>query len=74
MYKLILKLAWKNSLVRAQRTLLVVIMIAVSMSLMLGLQGLYDGMIADMVDKSKRSDSGDIVIHAKNCGVQGYAK
>ncbi len=70
MYSLILKLAWKNSLVRVQRTLLVVIMIAVSMSLMLGLQGLYDGMIVDMVDKSKRSDSGNIAIYAKYYRVQ----
>jgi len=40
-------------------------MIAVSMSMMLGLQGLYDGMTYNMIDKSKRSDSGDISLYAK---------
>jgi ABC-type lipoprotein release transport system permease subunit len=40
-------------------------MIAVSMSMMLGIQGIYDGMVENMVDKNKRSDSGDISIFAK---------
>lgn len=65
MYKLILKMAWKNSFLRRSRTLLVIIMIAVSMSMMLGIQGIYDGMVKNMVDKNKRSDSGDISIFAK---------
>ena len=65
MFKLILKMAWKNSFLRLSRTLLVVLMIAVSMSMMLGLQGLYDGMAFNMLDKNKRSDSGDISIYAK---------
>jgi ABC-type lipoprotein release transport system permease subunit len=65
MYKLILKLAWKNSFLRRSRTLLVIMMIAVSMSMMLGIQGIYDGMVKNMVDKNKRSDSGDISIFAK---------
>lgn len=65
MFKLILKMAWKNSFLRISRTLLVVLMIAVSMSMMLGLQGLYDGMAFNMLDKNKRSDSGDISIYAK---------
>jgi len=66
MYKLILKMAWKNSFIRLSRTLLVIIMIAVSMSMMLGIQGIYDGMVNNMVDKNKRSDSGDISIFAKD--------
>lgn len=66
MYKLILKMAWKNSFIRLSRTLLVIIMIAVSMSMMLGIQGIYDGMVTNMVDKNKRSDSGDISIFAKD--------
>lgn len=66
MYRLIVKMAWKNSFLRPARTLLVIMMIAVSMSMMLGIQGLYDGMVANMVDKSKRSDSGDISIYAKD--------
>ena len=66
MFKLILKMAWKNSFLRASRTLLVVIMIAVSMSMMLAIEGLYDGMAFNMLDKNKRSDSGDISIYAKD--------
>jgi len=65
MFKLILKMAWKNSFLRLSRTLLVIVMIAVSMSMMLGIQGLYDGMAFNMIDKNKRSDSGDISIYAK---------
>ncbi len=70
MYKLIIKMAWKNSFLRLPRTLLVITMIAVSMSMMLGIQGLYDGMAKSMVEKSKRSDSGDISIYAKEYRVQ----
>ncbi|EDZ63592.1 FtsX-like permease family protein [Sulfurimonas gotlandica] len=65
MFKLILKMAWKNSFLRISRTLLVIIMIAVSMSMMLSIQGLYDGMAFNMLDKNKRSGSGDISIYAK---------
>lgn len=65
MFKLILKMAWKNSFLRLSRTILVVLMIAVSMSMMLGIQGLYDGMAENMLDKNKRSDSGDISLFAK---------
>ncbi|MFA7500248.1 MAG: FtsX-like permease family protein [Sulfurimonas sp.] len=65
MYKLILKLAWKNSFLRRARVLLVIIMIAVSMSMMLVLEGVYDGLVKNMVDKNKRSESGDISIFAK---------
>ena len=59
-------MAWKNSFLRLSRTLLVIMMIAVSMSMMLGLQSLYDGMAANMIDKNKRSASGDISIFAKD--------
>jgi len=65
MFKLILKMAWKNSFARPARTLVLIIMIAVSMSMMLGIEGLYDGMVLNMADKSKRSDSGEISIFAK---------
>ena len=63
MYSIIVKLAWNNAFLRLSRTLLVIIMIAVSMSMMLSLQGIYDGMVINMVDKTKRSDSGDISIY-----------
>ncbi len=66
MFRLILKMAWKNSFLRRSRTLLVITMIAVSMSMMLGIQGLYDGMTLNMLDKNKRSDSGDVSLYAKN--------
>jgi len=65
MFKLIVKMAWKNSFLRLSRTLLVIIMIAVSMSMMLGIQGLYDGMADTMIDKNRRSGSGDVSIFAK---------
>ena len=65
MYKLIIKLAFNNAFLRLSRTLLVIIMIAVSMSMMLSIQGLYDGMTLSMIDKSKRSDSGEISIYNK---------
>lgn len=70
MYKTIIKMAWKNSFLRLSRTLLVVTMIAVSMSMMVGLQGLYDGMAFNMLDKNKRSASGDISIYAKDFRVE----
>ena len=66
MYSLMFKLAFNNAFLRLSRTLLVIIMISVSMSLMIALQGLYDGMVLSMIDKTKRSDSGEISIYAKN--------
>ena len=65
MYRLILKLAFDNAFLRLSRTILVIIMIAVSMSMMLSIQGLYDGMTLSMIEKTKRSDSGEISIYAK---------
>ena len=66
MFKMILKLAWNNAFLRLSRTLLVVIMIAVSMSMMLSIQGIYDGMTLNMVNAALRSDSGEISIYNKN--------
>ena len=74
MFKLILKMAWKNSFLRVSRTLLVIVMIAVSMSMMLGIQGLYDGMAFNMLDKNKRSDSGDISIYSKEYRIDSDIK
>ena len=70
MYSLIIKMAWKNSFLRPARTLLVIVMIAVSMSMMLGIQGLYDGMAENMIDKNRRSGSGDISLYAKEYRTQ----
>lgn len=74
MYRLILKMAWKNSFLRPARTLLVITMIAVSMSMMLGLQGLYDGMVNNMIDKNRRSESGDISLYAKEYRIEKELK
>ena len=63
MYKIILKLAWNNAFLRLSRTLLVILMIAVSMSMMLSIQGIYDGMTVSMIDKTKRSDCGEISLY-----------
>ncbi len=63
MYSIIFKLAWNNAFLRLRRTLLVIVMIAVSMSMMLSLQGIYDGMAINMIDKTKRSDSGEISLY-----------
>ena len=65
MFKTILKLAYRNSFLRLSRTILVILMIAISMSMMLSLQGLYDGMTLNMIESIKRSDSGDISLYAK---------
>ena len=63
-------MAWKNSFSRLSRTLLLITMIAVSMSMMIGMQGLYDGMANNMLDKNKRSASGDISIFSKEYRVE----
>lgn len=65
MFKTILKLAYKNSFLRFSRTFLVILMIAVSMSMMLSIQGLYDGMTLNMIESIKRSDSGEVSLYAK---------
>lgn len=70
MFRLILKMAWRNSFLRLPRTLLLIVMIAVSMSMMISIQGLYDGMTVNMIDKNKRSDSGDFSIYAKDYRIQ----
>lgn len=64
MYKLIVNLAYKSAFLRLSRTLLVVIMIAVSMGMMLSIQGIYDGMTLNMIDATKRSDSGEVSLFA----------
>jgi len=65
MYKLIVKMAWKNLFTRVSRIALVVLMIAVSMAMMVSIEGLYDGMALNMIEKNKRSATGDISIFAK---------
>ena len=65
MYKTILHLAIKNALLRKTRAALLIFMIGASMSFMLSLEGLYDGMTKNMIDMNLRSESGEISIYAK---------
>lgn len=65
MYKIALDLAWKSLIRRMTRTLMVIMMIALSLSGLLFLQGLYDGMVTHMINTTIRSDSGDISLYAK---------
>ena len=58
-------LAWLSIWRRKTRSLMVIMMIALSLSGLLGLQGLYDGMISHMINTSIRSDSGEISLYHK---------
>jgi putative ABC transport system permease protein len=66
MFNIIIKLAWNNAFLRLSRTILVILMIAISMAMMLSIQGIYDGMTLNMIDKTLRSDSGEISLYHKN--------
>ncbi len=63
--KLLLKIAYFNLWRRKSRSILVISMIAVSIVGLLLIQGLYQGMIQQMVDNGLRSDSGHISIYHK---------
>lgn len=65
MVELILKLSLRNRLFNLRDTTLVVLMIAVAISMMIALAGLYDGMTHSMIESTKRSDCGDVSIYAK---------
>jgi len=65
MYKISQHLAWLSLWRRKTRSAMVVMMIALCLSGLLGLQGLYDGMISHMINTTIRSDSGEISLYAK---------
>ena len=65
MFRTILHMAYRNAFLRKSRAILLVLMIGLSMGVMVGLEGLYDGMSQHMIDKTMRSDSGDISLFAK---------
>lgn len=65
MFRTILKVAGRNAFLRRSRAILLILMIGLSMGVMVSLEGLYDGMYEHMIDKSKRSDSGEISLYAK---------
>ncbi len=65
MYKLVVKIAWA-SLSRCKiRSVLVVLMIAVSLWGVLFMEGIYDGMIEQMIGNAIRSGSGDITLFGR---------
>jgi ABC-type lipoprotein release transport system permease subunit len=65
MYKIAKHLAWLSLWRRKTRSLMVIMMIALSLAGLLGLQGLYDGMITHLINTTIRSDSGEISLYAK---------
>lgn len=65
MYSIAKHLAWLSIWRRKTRSLMVIMMIALSLSGLLGLQGLYDGMISHLINTTIRSDSGEISLYAK---------
>ncbi len=58
-------LAWLSLWRRKSRSVMVIMMIALSLAGLLGIQGLYDGMITHMINTTIRSDSGEISLYAK---------
>lgn len=67
MFNVIFTLAWKNAFLKRARSLLLVLMIAISMSVMITLEAIYDGMLEHMIQNTKRVQSGDATLFA-----QGY--
>ncbi|WP_373031566.1 ABC transporter permease [Sulfurovum sp.] len=65
MYKIAQYLAWLSLWRRKTRSSMVIMMIALCLSGLLGLQGLYDGMISHMINTTIRSDSGEISLYNK---------
>ncbi len=65
MYKIAQYLAWLSIWRRKTRSSMVIMMIALCLSGLLGLQGLYDGMISHMINTTIRSDSGEISLYNK---------
>ncbi|HIJ79652.1 MAG: ABC transporter permease [Desulfobulbaceae bacterium] len=62
---LVARIAWASLLRRRTRTVLVVLMIAMSLWGLLFMQGLYEGMYEQMIDNAIRSGSGHLTIYAK---------
>lgn len=60
MYRLTGKIAWASLVRRSTRSVLVVMMIAVSLWGLFFMEGIYDGMTEQMINNAIRSDSGHI--------------
>lgn len=67
-------MAWLNVWRRKARSVLVILMIGVSMSVMLSIQGLYYGMTEHLIESTIRSDSGEISIYAPSYRLQQSLK
>lgn len=65
MYKVVATLAWASLKRRKSRSLLVVLMIAVSLWGLLFMEGIYDGMTEQMIDNAIRSGSGHLTLSAR---------
>lgn len=65
MFNLILKSAYNSLFQRKSRTLLVILMISLSLWGLMLMQGIYDGMIKQMIDNAIRSESAHITIYSK---------
>lgn len=65
MFNVIAKMAWASLKRRKSRSLLVVLMIAISLWGLLAMEGIYDGMTEQMINNAIRSGSGDITMFAK---------
>ncbi len=66
MFSLIIKIARASLARRGLRSLLVVMMIAVSLWGLLLIEGVYEGMIEQMINNAIRSDSGHLSFFAKD--------
>jgi len=62
--KFILKIAWASLVRRRLRSVMVILMIAMSLWGLLLMEGIYEGMTMQMIDNAVRSDSGDVSIFA----------
>ncbi len=66
MFSLIIKIARASLARRGLRSLLVILMIAVSLWGLLLIEGVYEGMIEQMINNAIRSDSGHLSLFAKD--------
>ena len=64
MFRTVWRIAWASLARRASRSLLVVLMIAMSLWGLLFMEGIYDGMTEQMISNAIRSDSGQISLFA----------
>ncbi|XOF32469.1 MAG: ABC transporter permease [Candidatus Electrothrix sp. YB6] len=65
MLQMTARIAWASLVRRRSRSVLLVLMIAVSLWGLLFMEGIYDGMTEQMIGNAIRSDSGHISIFAK---------